>query len=110
VASILPFIRKAGAVFDDRATQIIGEAFDSACKEFHDTGQTAGVYEAVARHIIDAGGEQTATSRPTNSGAFRHSGTRGDHSPGFFLLTYFEAARLNYGVVLWITGIKSVWN
>ena len=31
MASILPFIRKAGAVFDDRVTQIMGEAFDSAC-------------------------------------------------------------------------------
>jgi len=54
VASILPFIRKAGAVFDDRATQTMGEAFDSACKVLHDTGQPAGVYEVVARRIIDA--------------------------------------------------------
>jgi len=50
VASILLFIRKAGTVFDDQATQIIGEAFDSACKELHDTGQLSIVYA----RIIDA--------------------------------------------------------
>ena len=53
MASILPFIRKTGAVFDDRATQIIGQAFDSACKELHDTGQPAIVYEVIAKRIID---------------------------------------------------------
>ena len=54
MASILLFIRKAGTVFDDQATQIIGEAFDSACKELHDTGQPAIVYEIIAKRIIDA--------------------------------------------------------
>jgi hypothetical protein len=34
VASILPFIRKSGAVFDDRVTQLVGEAFDNACRQF----------------------------------------------------------------------------
>ena len=53
MASILPFIRKTEAVFDDRATQIIGQAFDSACKELHDTGQPAIVYEVIAKRIID---------------------------------------------------------
>lgn len=54
MGSILPFIRKAGAVFDDAATRIIGEAFDAACKEFHDTGQPAIIYEVIAGRIIDA--------------------------------------------------------
>ena len=54
MASILPFIRKAGAVFDDRATQIIGEAFDTACKDLHDTGQPPIVYEVIAKRITDA--------------------------------------------------------
>jgi hypothetical protein len=54
MASILPFIQKVGAVFDDRATQIMGEAFDGACKELHDTGQPPIVYEVIARRIIDA--------------------------------------------------------
>jgi hypothetical protein len=54
VASILPFVRKAGAVFDDHVTQIMGEAFDDACKELHDTGQPPIVYEVIAKRIIDA--------------------------------------------------------
>ena len=54
MASILPFVRKAGAVFDDRVTQIMGEAFDDACKELHDTGQSPIVYEVIAKRIIDA--------------------------------------------------------
>jgi hypothetical protein len=54
VGSILPFIRTAAAVFDDRVTQIMGEAFDSACKELHDTGQPEIVYEVIAKRIIDA--------------------------------------------------------
>jgi hypothetical protein len=54
VASILPLIRKAGAAFDDRVTQLMGEAFDSACQELHDTGQPPIVYEVIAKRIIDA--------------------------------------------------------
>jgi hypothetical protein len=69
VASILPFIRKAGAVFDDRVTQIMGEAFDDACKELHDTGQPPIVYEVIAKRIIDAAknGERD-TARLRNAG------------------------------------------
>ena len=60
MASILPFIRKAGTVFDDRATALMGEAFDAACKALHDTGQPAIVYEVIAKRIIDGvrGGER----------------------------------------------------
>jgi hypothetical protein len=54
VASILPFVRKAGTVFDDHATGIMGEAFDAACRELHDKGQPTIVYEVIARRIIDA--------------------------------------------------------
>jgi hypothetical protein len=54
VASILPFIRKGGTAFDDQATQILGEAFDSACNELHDKGQPTIVYEVIAKRIIDA--------------------------------------------------------
>jgi len=54
VASILPFIRKAGTVFDDHATEIMGEAFDAACRELHDKGQPTIVYEVIAKRIIDA--------------------------------------------------------
>jgi hypothetical protein len=54
VASILPFIRHAGAVFDDDATRLMGEAFESACRELHDSGQPAIVYDVLAKRIIDA--------------------------------------------------------
>ena len=53
VASILPFIRPRTA-FDDRMTRILGDAFDSACKELHDKGQPDLVHEVIARRIIDA--------------------------------------------------------
>ena len=54
MASILPFIRKAGIVFDDRITQVIGEAFENACIQLRDTGQPTIVYEVIAKRIIDA--------------------------------------------------------
>jgi hypothetical protein len=54
VGSILPFIARSGAVFNDIATQIMGEAFDAACKELHDRGQPAVVYEVIAKRIIEA--------------------------------------------------------
>jgi hypothetical protein len=54
VASILTFIGKAGGVFDDRLTQLMGEAFDLACKELHDKGQPEIVYEVIAKRIIEA--------------------------------------------------------
>jgi hypothetical protein len=50
----MPTGRDGGAVFDDRVTQIMGEAFDSACKELHDRGQPTIVYEVIAKRIIDA--------------------------------------------------------
>jgi hypothetical protein len=34
-------------------TEIMGEAFDSACKELRDTGQPPIVYEVIAKRIID---------------------------------------------------------
>jgi hypothetical protein len=57
MATILWFIKKAdlgGAVFDDHTTDLMGEAFDAACKDLHDTGQPAVVYEVIAKRIIDA--------------------------------------------------------
>jgi hypothetical protein len=54
LGSILPFIRKAGTVFDDRVTEILGEAFDGACKALHDRGQPPIVYEVIAKRIMDA--------------------------------------------------------
>jgi hypothetical protein len=54
VISILPFVREAGTVFDDQTTLVMGEAFDSACKELHDKGQPKIVYEVIAKRILDA--------------------------------------------------------
>jgi hypothetical protein len=54
--AILQFIEKAGlaGVFDDRATKVMGQAFDAACKDLHDTGQPDLVYEVIASRIIEA--------------------------------------------------------
>ena len=56
MTAIVRFIEKAGlgAVFDDHTTKIMGEAFDAACKDLHDTGQPSIVYEVVATRIIEA--------------------------------------------------------
>jgi hypothetical protein len=54
VGSIPPFIARSGAVFNDLATQVMGEAFDAACKKLHDKGQPTIVYEVIAKRIIDA--------------------------------------------------------
>jgi hypothetical protein len=43
-----------GTVFDDRATRAMGEAFDAACKELHDRGQSSIVYGVIAARIIEA--------------------------------------------------------
>jgi hypothetical protein len=54
MASILPFIRNS-VDFDDEATRIMGEAFDAACKDLHDTGQPIIVKEVIAQRIINEG-------------------------------------------------------
>jgi len=55
MTTIIRFIEKAGlaGVFDDHATKVMGEAFDAACKDLHDT-TTEHVYEVVATRIIEA--------------------------------------------------------
>jgi hypothetical protein len=52
VGAILPFLPIG--VFDDATTRLMGEAFDVACKELHDKGQPAVVYEIMAKRIIEA--------------------------------------------------------
>ena len=61
MASILPFVPRG--VFDDAMTRIMGEAFDAACKELHDTGQPEIVHEVLAKRIIKAAqrGERDVT-------------------------------------------------
>ena len=61
MGSILPFVPRG--VFDDATTRIMGEAFDLACKELHDTGQSAAVQEVMAKRIVAAArkGERDVT-------------------------------------------------
>jgi hypothetical protein len=54
MASILPFVRQSGAVFDDTVTALLGDAFDAACRELHDKGQPPIVHELIATRIIEA--------------------------------------------------------
>jgi len=54
MSSIIPFVRKSGVVFDDRVTDLLGQAFDAARRELHDKGQPDIVYEIVAVRIIEA--------------------------------------------------------
>jgi hypothetical protein len=42
-----------GSVLDDEATNVMGEAFDAACKVLDEAGQSSVVYEAVAKCIIE---------------------------------------------------------
>jgi hypothetical protein len=53
MVSILPFIRPHGE-FDDHVTRIMGEAFDLACADLHDTDQPTIVREVIALRIIEA--------------------------------------------------------
>ena len=55
MASIIPFLRPRSD-FPDDVTRIMGEAFDAARKELHDTGQPAIVQEIMAKRIIAAAG------------------------------------------------------
>lgn len=52
MSSILRFVPRG--VFDDVTTRVMGEAFDAACKELHDTGQPEIVHEVLAKRIIKA--------------------------------------------------------
>ena len=52
MGSILQFVPRG--VFDDQTTLLMGEAFDAACRELHDTGQPAVVHEVMAKRIIAA--------------------------------------------------------
>jgi hypothetical protein len=53
VVSIIPFIPRNN-VFDDAATEAMGEAFDAACKALRSRGEPEVLYEIMARRIVDA--------------------------------------------------------
>jgi hypothetical protein len=54
VASILPFLKPSDGSFDDQATRVMGEAFDSARERLHSAGQPQIVFEIIAARIISA--------------------------------------------------------
>lgn len=57
-ADILQFIQ--GGSFDEKATHVMGEAYDKARRMLHDKGQPKMIQEIIARRIIDiaASGER----------------------------------------------------
>jgi hypothetical protein len=100
VASILPFIRKVGAVFDDSVTQIMGEAFDDACKELHDTGQPPIVYEVIAKRIIDRQ-EWRARSGPIAQCGLSGFWIRRGRQTGKLALLHTHSSRPKRRCVVW---------
>lgn len=54
MASILPFIKSSDGAFDDRATRIMGEAFDAACQKLYSARQPHVAYSILAGKIIAA--------------------------------------------------------
>ena len=61
VLSVLPFI--PFGVVDEATIRTIDYAFNTACKELHDTGQPAVVHEVMIKRIIAAAqkGERSTT-------------------------------------------------
>ena len=55
MTSVVRFIKEAelGSVFDDQATKAMGEAFEAACKDLDEAGQSSVIYVAVAKRIIE---------------------------------------------------------
>ena len=55
MTSVIRFVKETelGSVFDDQATKAMGEAFEAACKDLDEAGQSSVVYEAVAKRIIE---------------------------------------------------------
>ena len=54
MTAIIPFLRRANAVFDEDALQVMGAAYDSARKALDDLGQPEIVREIMALEIIHA--------------------------------------------------------
>jgi len=49
--TIIPFFKDCA--FDPTATEVMGSAYDRACKALHDIGQSDIVREVIARRIIE---------------------------------------------------------
>ena len=52
MSSVVPLFKGRG--FDDEATQILGKAYDIACRSLHRKGQPPVVQEFLAKKIIEA--------------------------------------------------------
>ena len=52
MSSVVPLFKNRG--FDDEATQILGKAYDIACRSLHRKGQPPVVQELLAKKIIEA--------------------------------------------------------
>ena len=80
MTSIVRFIKEAevGSVFDDHATKAMGEAFEAACKDLDEAGQSSVVYEAVAKRIIEIAksGERDPNQPPSTYSGRRFYGQR----------------------------------
>jgi hypothetical protein len=57
MTSVVRFAKETelGSVFDDQATKAMGEAFEAACKDLDEAGQSSVIYVAVAKRIIEIG-------------------------------------------------------
>ena len=55
MTSVVRFVKETelGSAFDDQATKAMGEAFEAACRDLDEAGQSSVVYEAVAKRIIE---------------------------------------------------------
>ena len=55
MTSVVRFAKETelGSVFDDQATKAMGEAFEAACKDLDEAGQSSVIYVAVAKRIIE---------------------------------------------------------
>jgi hypothetical protein len=60
MTSVVRFVKETelGSVFDDQATKAMGEAFEAACKDLDEAGQSSVVYEAVAKLEMAKSGER----------------------------------------------------
>jgi hypothetical protein len=79
MTSVVRFVKETelGSVFDDQATKAMGEAFEAACKDLDEAGQSSVVYEAVAKRIIEiakSGERDPNQLRDRALTAFDHNG------------------------------------
>jgi hypothetical protein len=54
MARVLQFIRTDTSAFDDYATRVMGQAFDTACAELQDNNLSDLVREIIAERIVEA--------------------------------------------------------